>query len=202
MSNLSLYWTLFKKFQSMGHVAEGTYHGSMGGTAGVSFMNPTALLTMQHAGINLLGASTADSPLWMVLNARANMQTMPFEYPLASGIMWTPMPHPMMGGAAAAAWADFGGPPLVQALGNWIAAGKPNDFPAFIVIPNGGTVPGPLDVGAATPFVCSYATDDGTVGAGSANFLDTSLIYMGNGDGTQATASNLHHAAEYIVAAS
>jgi len=197
MSNPSFYWTLFKKFQTLGHVPEGTTHGVAPGTAGVNFLNPTALLTMQHNGINLLGGSTATSPLWGVLNAKASGSGA-FEYPSGSGNMWQPMPF---GAGAAAAWGDFGGAPLVSAFGAWIGVGSPNDFPAFISPPNGGTVPS-TDAGGPEPFVCSYATDDGTVGAVPADFWDTSLIYLVDpATGAQATPTTLHAAAEFYVAA-
>jgi len=199
MSNSSYYWTLFKKFQTLGHVPEGSFHGSAPGPGGVSFTDPSALLAAQHSGINLLGGSTATSPLWGVLNAKA-MGTAAFEYPAASGIMWQPMPA-ALGGGAVAAWADIGGSPLVNAFGAWIAAGKPNDFPAFIAAPNGGTVPS-TDAGGPKPFVCSYAADDGTVGAVPADFWDTSLIYLVDpATSAQATPTTLHAAAEFFVAA-
>lgn len=195
MSNPSFYWTLFKKFQSLGHVAEGTFHGSAGGFAGVGFTDPTALLSMSHNGVALFGTTTATTPLWGVLNAKAN-GTGSFTY---GGQVWQPMPQ---GSSAAAAWADFGGVPLVNAFTDWINAGKPNDFPAFILIPNGGTVPGALDAGGSKPFVCSYATDDGTVGAVPGDFWATSLIYLVDPmNGNLATPSTLHGSAEYYVAA-
>jgi hypothetical protein len=197
MSNPSFYWTLFKKFQSLGHVPEGTFHGTAPGTAGVNFTNPTALLTLQHNGINLLGGTTATSPLWGVLNAKATGSAA-FEYPVASGNMWQPMPF---GTGAAAAWGDIGGAPLVSAFGSWIGAGSHNDFPAFIAVPNGGTVPS-TDPGGSKPFVCSYATDDGTVGAVPVDFWDTSLIYLVDpATGAQANPTTLHAAQEYYVAA-
>jgi hypothetical protein len=201
MTILSFYYGLFKKFRSLGHAAEGTFHGTVpGGSSGVDLSDPNLLLSGSHNGVPLIdpvGTSPSQSPLWLVLNARA-AGSGAFSF---GGQTWQPMPHVSLGGAAAAAWADFGGMPLVSAFGNWIMAGKHNDFPAFITLPNGGSVPAPLDAGASTPFTCSYASDDGTTGAVPANFWATSLIYLTDGNGLNVTPTTLHSGLEFLVAA-
>jgi len=75
MTILSFYYGLFKKFRSLGHAAEGTFHGTVpGGSSGVDLSSPNLLLAGSHNGVPLIdpvGTSPSQSPLWMVLNARA-----------------------------------------------------------------------------------------------------------------------------------
>src|SRR5688572_18240227 len=136
MANPSYFFTLFKKFQSLGHVMEGTFHGVAPGPQGVNYTNATNLLTLVRTGgtVPIIGATTATSPLWGVLNAKV-IGTPSFSY---DGQTWFAMPF---GSAADAAWTDFGGAPLVNAFADWINTGRPNDVPSFIALPGGGTVP-------------------------------------------------------------
>jgi hypothetical protein len=198
MAHPSYYFTLFKKFQSLGHVMEGTAHGVAPGPQGVNYTSAANLLTLVRTGgtVPVIGATTATSPLWGVLNAKA-MGTASFTY---DGQTWYAMP---LGAGAAAAWADFGGTPLVNAFADWINAGRPNDVPAFIVPPGGGTVPSGPDAGGAKVFACSSATDDGTrPGTVPSNFWSSSLIYLVDPlTGAQAAPSTFHNGAEYYLAA-
>jgi len=197
MSNPSYYFTLFKKFQCLGHVPEGTAHGVSPGTAGVSFTNPVALYSATRGGVPLIGSTTADTPLWGVLDAKVN-GTPSFTF---GGLLWKAMPF---GAGSAAAWGDpgVGGSELVSAFGAWLAAGKPQDFPAFVTLPGGGTVSGGLDAGASI-FVCSSASDNGTrPGSVPSDFWASSLIYLVNRfNGTLANPATLHASDEYYVAA-
>ncbi len=214
MSYPSYYFTLFKKFQSLGHVAEGTAHGNVATPqSGVSFTDPLALLTasiptniedaqgnvISTAPVALIGTTTSNTPLWGVLNAKA-LTSGPFAYPAGNTKLWFPMPT-----GNRAAWNDaaVGGPALVQAFADWLAAGKPQDFPSFIVKPNAGSVPGPLDAGGASVFVCSSASDDGTrPGSVPSDYWATSLIYLSDpATGAQANPPTLTAGTEYHVAA-
>ena len=67
---ISYYFTLFKKFQVINHVPEGTVHGA--GVGGFNLNDPNSVFGSAALG-KLLGATTnpADSPLWAVLNSRA-----------------------------------------------------------------------------------------------------------------------------------
>jgi hypothetical protein len=197
MSNPSYYFTLFKKFQCLGHVPEKTAHGGNAPPQGVSFKDPIALYSASRGGVTLIGSNTSDSPLWGVLNAKVNGQPA-FSY---GGLNWQPMP---LGAGATAAWSDptVGGQPLVDAFGAWLMAGKPQDFPAFIAFPNAGTVSGALDTGASV-FVCSSADDNGTrPGTVPNDFWNSSLIYLvDRSNGNVANPPTLHAAQEYYVAA-
>lgn len=200
MPNPSYYFTLFKKFQTLGHVPEATYHGAAPGPVGVHFSDPTALLTLTRSGpaaTPVIGTSTANTPLWMVLNAKA-MGTGPFTY---AGQTWFPMPH-TMGGGAVAAWADIGGMPLVNSFATWLAMGKPVDVPTPS-LPNSGSVPG-APVTGVNVFVCSSSGDDGTRPNSSIPpaFWASSLIYLLDpASGMPASPSTLHAGSEFHVAA-
>jgi hypothetical protein len=196
MSNPSYYFTLFKKFQCLGHIPEGFAHGGNVPPQGISFKDPVALYNAARAGIPLIGTNTGDTPLWGVLNAKAHGAGS-ISY---MGLNWLAMPQ---GAGAAAAWSDsaVGGQPLVDAFAAWLAAGKPQDFPAFIVLPNAGTVPGAIDTGPSV-FVCSSANDDGTrPGTVPNDFWNSSLIYLvDRSNGSVANPSTLHGAMEFYVA--
>jgi hypothetical protein len=197
MPNPSYYFTLFKKFQTLGHVPEGTFHGAAPGPVGVHFSDPTALLTLARAGTPVIGTTTADTPLWMVLNAKA-MGTGPFVY---NGMNWLPMPHTLAGGAVAA-WADIGGMPLVNSFAAWLSMGKPVDIPTP-ALPNSGDVPGTLSTGVSV-FVCSSSGDDGTRPNSTIPpaFWASSLIYLLDPtSGMPANPPTLHAASEFHVAA-
>lgn len=198
MANASYYFGLFKKFQSLGHVMEASFHGTSAGIQNVQFLDAAALPGRIRTGGTqpLVGATPATSPLWGVLNAKAT-GVPSFTY---DGLTWFAMPF---GAGANAAWADFGGMPLVDAFTNWINAGRPMDVPAFIALPGAGTVPGTADAGGSKPFVCSSATDDGTrPGTVPSNFWATSLIYLVNPQtGAQATPGTLQNGSEYYLAA-
>jgi hypothetical protein len=198
MSHPSYYFTLFKKFQCLGHVPEKAAHGSALPPQGVSFKDPVTLYGAARGGVPLIGVGTADTPLWGVLNAKANGQSS-FVF---GGLNWAPMP---LGTGSDAAWNDpaVGGQGLVDAFAAWLAAGKPQDFPASIALPNAGTVSGPLDAGGPSIFVCSAANDNGTrPGTIPSNFWSSSLIYLvDRTNGVLANPPTLHGAQEYYVAA-
>lgn len=199
MANTSYFFGLFKKFQCLGHVMEATVHGTPAGIQNVQFLDAAALPSRIRTGgtLPLIGATTATSPLWGVLDLKASGSGPSFSY---DGQTWLPMPF---GSGANAAWGDFGGAPLVNSFANWINAGRPMDIPAFIAVPGGGTVPGTADAGGSKPFVCSSATDDGTrPGTVPGNFWATSLIYLVNpATGAQALPSTLQNGSEYYLAA-
>jgi hypothetical protein len=65
---ISYYFNLFKKFQVINHVPEGTVHGA----GGFNLSDPNSVFGNSNLGA-LLGSTTspADSPLWAILNSRA-----------------------------------------------------------------------------------------------------------------------------------
>lgn len=79
MATPSYYFTLFKRFESLGHRAEPAYHGNVGGYASVEFRDADKLYTLARGGVPLIGTKpgmptdvpAGDTPLWMVLNAKA-----------------------------------------------------------------------------------------------------------------------------------
>src|SRR5438034_11666157 len=70
MPNPSYYFTLFKKFQVVNHVPDGSFHGSGSPSGGFDLKAPSAAFGSSTKG-PLLGATPATSPLWAVLNAKA-----------------------------------------------------------------------------------------------------------------------------------
>ena len=168
----SFYFTLFKKFQVLGHVPAGTNHGA--GVGGFNLNQPGAIFGASSTG-NLLGATNnpADSPLWAVLNSRA-MGNAPFTPVVVGGGSWPTMPA-----GNPSSWAEFqtSAPPpkLVTVFGDWISAGKVNDTPTGVL----AQVPPPIkptDNGIGL-FACNLAGDDG-IKPIPGNYWATSLIFL------------------------
>src|SRR2546430_17447065 len=115
MPTPSYYFTLFKKFQVIGHANDGSVHGAPGGFHGFTVATPSDFTSNKGA---LLGATPATSPLWAMLNARA----MGLGSVVVGGTPWTAMPIGSPPG-----WSDFQtaapAPKLVPAFGDWINAG-------------------------------------------------------------------------------
>ncbi|HAB17477.1 MAG TPA: hypothetical protein PLX89_11560 [Verrucomicrobiota bacterium] len=168
----SFYFTLFKKFQVLGHVPAGTNHGA--GVGGFNLNQPAAIFGSSGTG-TLLGTSNnpADSPLWAVLNSRA-MGNDPFTPVNVGGNSWPTMPA-----GTPASWTEFQvsapAPKLVDVFGDWISAGKVNDIPTGVL----GQVPPPIQKprGGLTLFVCNLSGDDGTQPIPD-NYWATSLIFL------------------------
>lgn len=200
MPNPSFYFTLFKKFQVLGHVPAGSQHGGAAGLGGFNLNDPHDVFAGSNKGA-LLGATPATSPLWAVLNSRA-MGNAGFTPVNVGGVNWPTMPA-----GSPAGWDAFQisapAPKLVSVFADWINAGKTDDIPDGVI----GTMPGPiggLDSGVAL-FVCSVAGDNGIrPGTVPANFWATSLIFLVDpltGDTvnpTTLTASSEYHLAAVI----
>jgi hypothetical protein len=200
MPNPSYYFTLLKKFQVLGHVPEGSAHGSAAGAGGFNLNQPGDVFAGSNHGA-LLGATNmpADSPLWAILNARA-MGAGGFAPVNVGGTNWPAMPP-----GTPPSWTEFQvaapAPKLVDVFGAWIAAGKVNDIPTAVIAAMPGAIGG-LDAGTV-PFVCSMPGDNGVrPGAVPANFWATSLIYLVDpGTGATVTPSQLTAVSEYTLAA-
>jgi hypothetical protein len=177
----SYYFTLFKKFQALGHVPDGTDHGGPGGIFGFDLNDPHSVLsatvtTLTGETGTLLGANRASSPLWAMLNSAATGGPDPV---VVGGKHWDAMPPSFA--PAPPAWTDFQlaapAPKLVDVFGDWIDAGPTDDIPGGVI----GAEPAPIRPPEAgvSPFVCSFATDDGTRPGGvPSDYWDTSLIFL------------------------
>lgn len=184
VGNISYYFTLFKKFQVLGHVPEGTLHGNPTNPQnGFNLNIPNAVFGGTNTFPSLLGSTPANSPLWEILNATAthhpNVTIGAYSGPsMPAGASTTPTPS----------WAAFqvNAPlPIVTVFGNWITAGKIKDIPSGVVNPATGVIANvpaaiaaPLDAGV-TLFACSMANDNGVrPGSVPSNYWATSLIYL------------------------
>jgi hypothetical protein len=192
----SFYFTLFKKFQVLGHVPAGTNHGA--GVGGFNLNQPTAIFGASGTG-NLLGASNnpADSPLWAVLNSRA-MGNPGFTPVVVGGGSWPTMPV-----GSPASWTEFQvnapAPKLVKVFGDWIAAGKVNDIPTGVL----GQVPPVIKrtSGGISLFVCNLPGDDGVAPVPS-NYWATALIFLTDpATGATVNPPQLAATAEYHLTA-
>lgn len=200
MANPSYYFTLFKKFQVMNHVPDKGAHGAIPPATvagGFDLKDPNSVFGSSNRG-SLLGASNnpADSPLWAVLNAKANG----LSGPIFGGTTWPPMPA-----FDTPAWLEFQinalFPKLLVVFGNWITAGKIDDIPEDVIL----TVPGPIKqtVAGIDLFVCSVAGDTGErPGTVPSNYWATSLIFLVDpATGNTATPSQLSSSSEYYLTA-
>jgi hypothetical protein len=202
MPNPSYYFGLFKKFQVLDHVPAKTFHGSAAPSGGFDLRNPASVFGSSNRGA-LLGATTtpADSPLWAILNSRANGNAA-YSGVTVGGTSWPTMPP-----GAPPAWVEFqtgaAAPKLMEVFGDWISLGKVNDVPNGVI----GNVPaipiaGPLDAGVAL-FACSVAGDDGIrPGTVPANYWSTSLIYLVDpATGATVNPTQLAAVSDYYLAA-
>lgn len=177
MSIPSYYFTLFKKFQVLGHVPNATQHGANAGAFNLN--DPKAVFGKSDTGA-LLSTSTvpSDNPLWAILNSRA-MGNSGFTPVNVDGIFWPTMP--VGSGSSPPAWSEFQVsapvPALVQVFADWIVAGKVKDIPDGVI----AQMPLPIKrlEGGVTPFVCSLPADDG-IAPLPTNFWATSLIFLVN----------------------
>jgi len=197
-ANPSYYFTLFKKFQVLNHVASNSVHGSANPTAGFDLRNAAAAFGNSNRGA-LLGASAnpADSPLWAILNAKATGGAPP----VIGGTQWPIMPL-----GTPVSWTDFQvnapAPKLVQVFADWIQAGKVNDVPNGVL----GTMPPPI-AGALDPgvvlFACSMPGDDGVrPGNVPPDYWATSLIFLVDpATGNSVFPGQLSAASDYYLAA-
>lgn len=196
---ISYYFNLFKKFQVINHVPEGTVHGA--GLGGFNLNDPNSVFGNSNIGA-LLGGTTnpSDSPLWAILNSRA-MGNGAFSPVSVGGVNWPTMPADPL----PQAWNDLqvaASPKLVDIFGSWIGAGKLNDTPASVI----GTKPAAIaatDPGVIAPFVCSMPGDQGIRPDGvPGNFWATSLIFLVDPTtGATVFPSTLTAGSEYYLAA-
>ena len=196
---ISYYFTLFKKFQVINHVPEGTAHGA--GLGGFNLNDPNSVFGNSNIGA-LLGATTnpADSPLWAILNSRAAGNGA-FTPVTVGGNNWPTMPADPLNQA----WMDLQvnpSPKLVDTFASWISTGKVNDIPADII----ATKPAPIgatDPGLISPFVCSMPGDRGIRPDGvPPNYWATSLIFLVDPNtGATVTPATLTGGSEYYLAA-
>ena len=208
VGSISYYFTLFKKFQALGHVPEQQGHGDPNAPLGGFNLNDPSSVFGHSAQLNpLLGSAPGNSPLWQLLNAAATnvpsvqfsgippIPSMPFEASTISPPPWV-------------AFQYSSSPPLVTVFGDWITAGKTNDIPKGAVNPNGGAIlnvpttkiAGQLDNGVSL-FACSMPNDNGQrPGAVPSNYWTTSLIYLVEPlTGNTATPGTLNDGAEYFL---
>ena len=209
--NPSFYFTLFKKFQVLNHVPEGSGHGTAGGLGGFSLLSPTSangVFGTADAGnpLTIPDTTPSHSPLWAILNSRANgaaeFTPVTISGGAQNGTVWPTMPADPL----PQAWNDFqvtASPKVVDVFGDWIMAGQVNDVPNGVIgnIPP-TPIPAPLDSGVSL-FVCSMPGDVGErPDAVPSNYWDTSLIYLLDpASGAIVTPSTLAASAEYYLAA-
>ena len=132
----SFYFTLFKKFQVIDHVPDGTVHGAPGGGGtGFDLTDPNAANGVFSATPGVLApadSNPAHSPLWALLNSKAvgnaDFSPVTISGGPRSGTTWPTMPP-----GTPQAWTDFQVTPasnkLLDVFGNWISAGQTNDVP-------------------------------------------------------------------------
>ncbi len=160
----------------------------------------------------------AQNPLYVMLAAAAGpIGSIPDTVTVGTQ-KWPVMPPPDQGTLYNTAWLNFNAgtpPPLVDAFGAWITAGKPNDEPQGpLLYPARTASPLPAFPGATGPilFVASFAGDDGRrpgdmampavpVGHVPGNYWDTSQIFLTDAGGAIVTPLHLAAGAEYYVQA-
>jgi hypothetical protein len=197
MSIPSYYFTLFKKFQVLGHVPEGSDHGAPGGEGGFDVNDPKSVFGSSAMGQLLFPPPPSNSPLWAMLNAKANGQ----GSVTVGGTTWLAMPL-----SITQAWNDFQvNPPaskLVDVFGDWIKAGEVKDIPTGVIAAEPGVIGAPPDSGVS-PFVCSFSSDDGTRPGGVPNnYWATSLIFLVDpSSGNIVTPTTLTGGSEFYLVA-
>jgi hypothetical protein len=192
----SYYFTLFKKFQVLGHLPEGSDHGAPGGLFGYDVNDPASAFGSSSSG-TLLGSQPSNSPLWAMLNAAATG---------ASSVTIGATTWPAMPLFVTQSWQDFQlnapAPKLVPVFSDWIQAGKTNDIPNGVIATKPGPIKNTPDAGAS-PFVCSFNADDGTRPGGvPSDFWDTSLIFLVDpSNGNIVTPATLTGGSEFFLTA-
>jgi len=196
MPNPSYYFTLFKKFQVINHVPTNSVHGSGAPTGGFNLKDPNSAFGSSNRGV-LLGANPPNSPLWAILDAKANGA---FSVTVA-GVSWPAMPQ-----FVTPAWTDFQLsapiPKLVNVFADWINGGKLNDVPNGVIATMPPAIGGALDAGVSL-FVCSVTGDDGTrPGTVPPDFWNSSLIFLVNPtNGNIENPPELSASSEYYLTA-
>jgi hypothetical protein len=146
----------------------------------------------------------ANSPLWAILNARANgvppFGNVTIPGGAQAGTIWPAMPT-----GSPPAWMEFqigASPNLVGVFGNWISNGQIKDIPNGVIgAKPAAPIPGPLDSGKAL-FVCSMPGDTGVRPGVPPNFWATSLIFLVDPQtGDTVTPSTLTANSEYYLVA-
>lgn len=127
---ISYYFNLFKKFQVINHLPEGSFHGA--GLGGFNLSDPNSVFGNSNIGALLGGTNNpSDSPLWAILNSRA-MGNAAFFQVNVGGSTWPTMPADPL----PQAWTDLqvnASPKLVDVFASWISAGKVNDISAGVI---------------------------------------------------------------------
>jgi hypothetical protein len=177
---ISYYFTLFKKFQVLGHVPGQLDHGvsvAHGAAGGFSLLDPASVQAYAAPG----NTNLSNCELYQLLNAGAlGLAAVP------SGVAGAGLP-PMPLGATATyppGWSDFqtgvsSGPTLVQDIATWIQAGSTYDIPAGVIAQVPTNPPGNLVTGVVSPYVFSMPGDTGVrPDAVPGNFWATSLIFL------------------------
>jgi hypothetical protein len=182
--SISYYFTLFKKFQILGHVPTQQVHGTPGGFLGFNLNDPSCVYGhTNHFPSLVVAGSHATSRLWQILNAAASNQSF-----VTIGSYSGPSMPDGATPTSPDSWVQFqinGSPKVVSLFGTWIDNGAVNDIPNQVVNPSGGaiknvpaSIAGPLDNGVSL-FVCSMANDNGKrPGAVPSNYWATSLINL------------------------
>ncbi len=187
---ISFYFTLFKKFQVLGHVPGEVDHGTAAGVGGFSLLDPANVQGFAAPG----NTSPTNSLLYQLLNAGAlGDATVPSG--VGAGLPSMPL------GATSSyppGWNEFqtgvsSGPTLVQDLATWIQAGSIYDTPANVIAQVPTNPPGQLANGVS-PYVFSISGDTGVrPDAIPNNFWATSLIFLVDpGSGNTVNPSSLN----------
>lgn len=238
--NTSFTHAIFKRLQGAYVAGIGTTDGGhfdpvnpMGGFCLLYPDHPNGILNklgnLAPAGLATLSPlaptdTPTDSPLYdMFAPSFGAPNTIPATVTVA-GNSWPVMPPPEPPNSNMATqfdqlWLEFNSgnpPPLFTAFGNWIMAGKPNDYPQNGPFAQPGLInnPPPVFPGASTAllFVASFAGDDGRrfgdgaaqpvpLGHVPANFWATSQIFLYDENGQVQTPTFLDAGAEYYVSA-
>jgi len=205
----SYYFTLFKKFQVLDHVPAQTpaSHGDGGNPAGgFNLNNPQAPFNPTGSGTPLTVGDNdkTHSPLWVILNARAN-GTPSYQQVTVVGGAQNNTTWPAMPPGSPPAWQEFQlnapAPKLVDVFGTWIQqlSNQNNDTPAGVIGQMPASFAGP-DPGFV-PFVCSMPNDQGVRPGVPPDFWATSLIFLTDDHGAIQNPPTLNGGSEFFLTA-
>jgi hypothetical protein len=238
--NISFNYAIFKRLQAAYVVGFSSATGGhmdlvnpMGGFCLLYPGHPNGILgkiannsAMGLAGLAPLAPTAAASPLYNMFSAGLGApDTIPDNVPVG-GKMWPIMPPPeqanpppALGTQLDQLWLDFNTgspPPLLDAFGQWIGNGHPDDSPQNgpLAQPGFSSLKPPPFAGAPTGFLfaASFAGDDGRRnGDGGAplvqlghvppNFWATSQIFLYDEQGQSQAPLSLDAGKEYYVCA-
>jgi hypothetical protein len=206
VSHISYFFGLFKKFQVLNHVPSNTVHGGAAPAGSFNLKNPHAPFENSNSGTPLTSGdfAPANSPLWALLNSRAQGNAGFSPVTIAAGAqagsVWPTMPPGNTPG-----WIEFQINPasnkLVDVFGQWISGDHQiNDTPAGVIAQKPAAFGG-LEAGIK-PFVCSMPGDQGTRPGVPSDYWATSLIFLVDpATGATVAPATLAAGAEYYLVA-